>query len=44
MAGTLRNPVKEKLKAGGTTFGTLISMPSPNVAQVLAGGAPTGGS
>ncbi len=37
MAGTLRNPVKETLKAGGTTFGTLVSMPSPNVAQVLAG-------
>jgi len=37
MTAKLRNPVKETLAAGGTTFGTLISMPSPNVAQVLSG-------
>jgi len=37
MAAKLRNPVKEKLAAGGRQFGTLVSMPSPNVAQVLAG-------
>lgn len=37
MSRTLRNPVKETLAAGGSTFGTLVSMPSPNVAQVLSG-------
>lgn len=37
MSGKLTNPIKEKLKQGGTTFGTLISMPSPNVAQALSG-------
>ncbi len=36
MSMVLTNRVKEKLKAGETTFGTLISMPSPNVAQILA--------
>ncbi|MEQ8666702.1 MAG: aldolase/citrate lyase family protein [Rhodospirillales bacterium] len=33
---TLRNPVKEALRAGGTVYGTLVSMPSPHVVQVLS--------
>lgn len=37
MATRLRNPIKETLRAGGTSFGTLVSMPSTNVAQVFAG-------
>lgn len=37
MTARLVNPVKDRLRAGGTVLGTLISMPSPNVAQVLAG-------
>lgn len=37
MADTkLTNPVKEKMLRGEAAFGTLVSMPSPNVAQVLA--------
>ena len=32
----LRNPVKDRMKAGGTTFGTIVSMPSPHVAQVFS--------
>ncbi len=36
MSDTLRNPVKERMKAGEVTFGTLISMPSPHAAQILA--------
>ena len=37
MTVRLRNPVKETLAADGTVFGTLVSMPSANVAQVLSG-------
>jgi len=36
MTKKLTNPVKEKMNRGEATYGTLISMPSPNVAQVLA--------
>jgi len=35
-ATKLTNPVKEKMLSGEPTFGTLVSMPSPNVVQVLA--------
>lgn len=35
---TLRNPAKERMKAGEVTFGTLITMPSPHVAQILSAG------
>ena len=30
------NPVKQRLAAGGTTYGTLVSMPSPQLVQVVA--------
>lgn len=33
---TLTNPVKERMQAGEVTFGTLVSMPSPQVVQVLS--------
>ena len=31
------NPVKDKLATGGTAFGTLLTMPSPQLAQLAAG-------
>jgi 4-hydroxy-2-oxoheptanedioate aldolase len=33
---TLTNPVKERMKAGEVTFGSLVTMPSPHTAQILA--------
>ncbi len=36
MTKKLTNPVKEKMNRGEATYGTLISMPSPNMVQVLA--------
>lgn len=36
MSETLRNPVKDKMARGEAAYGTLVSMPSPNVVQVLA--------
>ncbi len=36
MTDKLTNPVKEKMARGEAAYGTLVSMPSPNVVQVLA--------
>ncbi|MBT4887926.1 MAG: hypothetical protein HON65_00025 [Rhodospirillales bacterium] len=37
MSMVLTNRIKEKLNAGETAFGTLVSMPSPHLVQLLAG-------
>lgn len=36
MIKKLTNPIKEKMNRGEAAYGTLVSMPSPNVVQVLA--------